>query len=65
MTAKKAAAKPEPKAEEAKSAPLLGTDGLAELQEAADQITAQGFIGTKVDPDPNHAHSVAGVTEKE
>lgn len=38
----------------------LGQD---QVQDAVDEETAQGFRGTKVDPTPDSAYSVAGVTK--
>jgi len=35
--------------------------GQDQVQEAVDQETEQGFRGTKVDPPPDSAYSVAGV----
>lgn len=39
----------------------LGTD--REAQERADVETEQGFRGTEVDPTPNEAYTVSGVTK--
>lgn len=36
--------------------------GKAQVQEQVDKETEQGFIGTEVDPTPNSAYTVAGVT---
>lgn len=37
----------------------------AQVQEQVDKETEQGFIGTEVDPTPNSAYTVAGVTSGE
>lgn len=36
--------------------------GEQEAQRLADQVEAQGFIGRKVDPTPNEAYTLRGVT---
>jgi hypothetical protein len=33
------------------------------LQDAENQVTAQGYRGTVPDPTPNHHYTVAGVTD--
>lgn len=42
---------------------MADDQGQQELQERADVIAAQGFIGQEVDETPNEAYTVAGVTE--
>jgi len=37
--------------------------GQDQVQEAVDEETDQGFRGTKVDPTPDSAYSVAGVNK--
>jgi hypothetical protein len=37
--------------------------GQDQVQDAVDEETDQGFRGTKVDPTPDAAYSVAGVTK--
>lgn len=45
-------------------APEKPKPGKAEqaVQSRVDKETAQGFLGTKVDPEPNESYTVAGVT---
>lgn len=50
---------PEPQPEPADDA---GDAGQAEVQEAADRETDQGFLGIKADPTPNEAYTLSGVT---
>jgi len=41
-------------------------DGVAEAaQKATDRAAARGFLGVEVDPTPNSAYTVAGVTAGE
>jgi hypothetical protein len=39
--------------------------GKAQVQAQVDKETEQGFIGVEVDPTPNSAYTVAGVTSGE
>ncbi len=39
--------------------------GKAQVQKQVDKENEQGFIGTEVDPTPNSAYTVAGVTSGE
>lgn len=57
--AKKAAA---PKVAPEPSAPVVEDSGEAEVQARFDVDLAQGFSGVRVDPTPNEAYTVAGVT---
>lgn len=46
-----------------RAAPASKRDaGQAEVQARADEEQDQGFVGQKVDPTPNHAYTVGGVT---
>ena len=53
----------DPAAKADAEAKIADPDG--NIQEAMDAEQEQGFRGTKVDPTPNHAYTVAGVTEGE
>lgn len=54
---------PEPQAEpQAEPTDTAGDAGQAEMQEAADRETDQGFLGIKADPTPNEAYTLSGTT---
>ena len=44
--------------------PVKASEAAVEkVQSAQDKIDEQGFIGDKVDPEPNDSYTVAGVTK--
>lgn len=55
------AAEPRESAPTARDADL----GAADVQRQTDEAEAQGFVGHKVDPTPNEAYTVGGVTAGE
>lgn len=51
-----------PAGQQAKADAAAADTSTAEVQKRVDRETAQGFRGVEVDPTPNEAYSVAGVT---
>ncbi len=40
----------------------MADHGQSEVQDRFDRYTSRGFVGEKVDPEPNEVYTVAGVT---